>query len=139
MPRVAELDRGRFPAPDQLVAQLRAAGFGEPVTERLQQTRAVTREEAIERLRGRFISTLALVSDEELDEGIARAERELPERFEGTLDWLLVARRAPGLERAALGREPQPERHERRAGDPSTVRRTRGRRSTSPARATAIA
>ena len=95
VPRVAELDRGRFPAPDQLVAQLRAAGFGEPVTERLQQTRTVTREEAIERLRGRFISTLALVSDEELDEGIARAERELPERFEGTLDWLLVGAERP--------------------------------------------
>jgi ubiquinone/menaquinone biosynthesis C-methylase UbiE len=96
VPRVAELDRGRFPEPDELRAQLLAAGFAEPVTERLQQTRAVTRDEALERLRGRFISTLALVSDEELAEGIARAERELPEHFEGTLDWLLVAAERPG-------------------------------------------
>ena len=95
VPRVAELDRGRFPAPDALLAELRAAGFAEPVTERLRQTRAVTRDEALERLRGRFISTLALVSDEELDEGIARAERELPERFDATLDWLLVAAARP--------------------------------------------
>jgi ubiquinone/menaquinone biosynthesis C-methylase UbiE len=95
VPRVAELDRRRFPAPDELVAELRAAGFAEPVIERLRQTRAVTRDEALERLRGRFISTLALVSDEELNEGIARAERELPERFEATLDWLLVAAERP--------------------------------------------
>jgi ubiquinone/menaquinone biosynthesis C-methylase UbiE len=95
VPRVAELDRGRFPAPDALLTELRAAGFAEPVTERLRQTRAVTRDDALERLRGRFISTLALVSDEELDEGIARAERELPERFDATLDWLLVAAARP--------------------------------------------
>ena len=95
VPRVAELDLGRFPEPDELVAGLRTAGFDEPVTERLQQTRSVTREEAIERLRGRFISTLGLVSDEELAQGVARAERELPERFEGTLDWLLVGAERP--------------------------------------------
>jgi ubiquinone/menaquinone biosynthesis C-methylase UbiE len=95
VPRVAELDRGRFPAPDALLTELRAAGFAEPVTERLRQTRPVTRDDALERLRGRFISTLALVSDEELNEGIARAERELPERFDATLDWLLVAAARP--------------------------------------------
>ena len=95
VPRVAELDRGRFPEPDELLAQLETAGFAEPVSERLRQTRIVAREEALERLRGRFISTLALVSDDELSEGIARAERELPERFEGTLDWLLVAAERP--------------------------------------------
>jgi ubiquinone/menaquinone biosynthesis C-methylase UbiE len=95
VPRVAELDEGRFPPQDVLEAELRAAGFDAPLVERLRQTRPVTREEAVERLRGRFISTLSLVSDEELAEGVARAERELPERFEGTLDWLLVAAERP--------------------------------------------
>lgn len=95
VPRVAELDRARFPAQDALAAELRDAGFTEPAVERLRQSRPVTREEALERLRGRFISTLALVEEDELAEGIARAERELPERFEGTLDWLLVAAERP--------------------------------------------
>jgi len=95
VPRVAELDRARFPAQDELTAELRGAGFAQPAVERLRQSRPVTRDEALERLRGRFISTLSLVGDDELAEGIARAERELPERFEGTLDWLLVAAGRP--------------------------------------------
>ena len=50
----------------------------------------LTRAEALERLRGRFISTLHLLDDEELADGVARAERELPATFESTLDWLIV-------------------------------------------------
>jgi ubiquinone/menaquinone biosynthesis C-methylase UbiE len=96
VPRVAELDRGRFPGRDVLAPELQAAGFADPVLERLRQTRSITREEAVERLRGRFISTLALVSDDELAEGVARAERDLPERFDATLDWLLLAAERPG-------------------------------------------
>jgi hypothetical protein len=96
VPRVAELDEGRFPPQDVLEAELRGAGFAGPVVERLRQTRKIARDEALERLRGRFISTLAVVSDDELAEGVARAERELPERFEATLDWLLLAAERPG-------------------------------------------
>jgi ubiquinone/menaquinone biosynthesis C-methylase UbiE len=96
VPRVAELDEGRFPPQEVLEAELRAAGFAQPVVERLRQTRPISREAAVERLRGRFISTLSLVTDDELAEGIARAERDLPERFDATLDWLLLAAERPG-------------------------------------------
>jgi len=90
LPRVAEIDRARFPGPERLVAALRAAGFAEPELRRLRQGVTLTRPEALERLRGRFISTLHLLDDEELADGVARAERELPATFESTLDWLIV-------------------------------------------------
>lgn len=90
VPRVAELDRERFPGPERLEAALRGAGFAEPEIRRLRQEVTLTRAEALERLRGRFISTLHLLGDEELAEGIARAERELPETVESTLDWLVL-------------------------------------------------
>lgn len=90
LPRVAELDHERFPGPERLAAGLRAAGFAGPETRRLRQQVRLTRAEALERLRGRFISTLHLLGDEELAEGVARAERELPETVESTLDWLIL-------------------------------------------------
>jgi len=95
LPRVAELDRERFPGPERLGATLRGAGFAEPETRRLRQQVTLTRAEALERLRGRFISTLHLLGDEELAEGIERAERELPARVESTLDWLILGAERP--------------------------------------------
>ncbi len=95
VPRVADLDRARFPRPEQVQAELEAAGFQAITLERLQQAVPMTREQALERLRGRYISTLQLVTDAELADGIARAERELPERFAGSLDWLLVGAARP--------------------------------------------
>ncbi len=90
VPRVAEIDRERFPGPERIGAALRGAGFAEPETRRLRQDVTLTRNEALERLRGRFISTLHLLGDEELAEGIERAERELPETVDSTLDWLVL-------------------------------------------------
>jgi ubiquinone/menaquinone biosynthesis C-methylase UbiE len=90
VPRVAEIDRARFPGPERLVASLVGAGFAEPEIRRLRQAVTLTRAEALERLRGRFISTLHLLSDEELAEAVARAEHELPEPVESTLDWLVL-------------------------------------------------
>jgi ubiquinone/menaquinone biosynthesis C-methylase UbiE len=94
-PRVAELDRARFPAPEPLLEELRAAGFPSPTARRLTQTGTLGRDEALERLRARFISTLHLLDDAELAEGVARAEHDLPEQFEATLDWLLVGAERP--------------------------------------------
>ncbi len=90
IPRVAEIDRARFPDPPTLTAALTAAGFAEPETRRLTLTKTLAREEALRRLRGRFISTLHLLTEEELAAGIASAE-ELPDEFETTLDWLVLA------------------------------------------------
>ncbi len=94
IPRVAEIDRGRFPDPEELTAAVTAAGFEDPDTRRLTLTKTLTREEALGRLRGRFISTLHLLTDEELAAGIADAEQ-LPDEFETTLDWLVLAAEKP--------------------------------------------
>lgn len=95
VPRVAEIDRERFPSPERLTEAVRAAGFTEPEAKRIRQATTLTRAEALERLRGRFISTLHLLREDEVAEAIARAERELPETVESTLDWLIL-----GAERA---------------------------------------
>ncbi len=53
----------------------------------------MTRERALERLRGRYISTLYLVDDVELAAGLAQAERELPSEIEIELHWAVVSAR----------------------------------------------
>jgi ubiquinone/menaquinone biosynthesis C-methylase UbiE len=92
-PRVAEIDRARFPAPEELAGELRTAGFAAPRERRLRQSARLSREEALERLRGRYISTLQLLDDAELHEGLARAERELPDELVHELDWVVTAAR----------------------------------------------
>jgi ubiquinone/menaquinone biosynthesis C-methylase UbiE len=94
-PRVAEIDRARFPDEPTLRADLAGAGFGAVVSRRLTERHPLTRDEAVARLRGRFISTLSLLADDELADGIARAGHELPERFEARLEWLVLAAERP--------------------------------------------
>ena len=47
-------------------------------------------EQAIERLRSRFISTLDLIPDEEYEQGLARAEAELPDTIRYNHEWLIA-------------------------------------------------
>lgn len=89
-PRVGEIDRERFPTPQELQAELAAAGFGEPRVRQLAQEAPVLREDALDRIRGRYISTLHLLEEDELREGLARAELELPAVIPSSLDWLIV-------------------------------------------------
>ena len=94
-PSLPAVDRARFPAPAALARELARAGFGEVGVRRLTQRRTVARQEALARIRGRFISSLALVGEEEYAAGLARAERELPEEVPSVLRWaVLAARRA---------------------------------------------
>jgi ubiquinone/menaquinone biosynthesis C-methylase UbiE len=90
-PSLLELDRARFPKPDELRLELAAAGLEPLQPERLLQHGSLSREDALERVRGRFISTLRLLPEGEFAEGLARAEAELPDRVEYELRWLLVA------------------------------------------------
>jgi len=93
-PSMEAADRARFPTADELTAEL--AGFAEVGVTRLSQTGSLTRETALERIRGKHISTFDLISDEEYDAGLERAERELPERVDYRVEWLVaVAVRAP--------------------------------------------
>jgi SAM-dependent methyltransferase len=84
-PSIREIDRGRFPTRAQLEAELPGARFV-PLT----QSALLTREQALERIRGGHISTFDLLDPDEVRDGTARAERELPETIETRLEWLLV-------------------------------------------------
>jgi SAM-dependent methyltransferase len=89
-PTLAEIDRSRFPRPDLLADELREAGFGAVRERRLTQTARVEREAALERIRGRYISTLQLIPDDEYATGLARAEHDLPDEVEYPLDWAIL-------------------------------------------------
>jgi ubiquinone/menaquinone biosynthesis C-methylase UbiE len=89
-PEVVEIDRRRFPDQNELADELCAAGFANIRFRRLAQNGRLARAEALERIRGRYISTLQLLSEQALAEGLARAERELPNIVEDEREWLVV-------------------------------------------------
>jgi SAM-dependent methyltransferase len=89
-PSVPEIERARFPSADALRLELAAAGFDTVEIERLRQHRQQTREHAVDLIRSKGFSTFDLLDPAEYDEGLARAEAELPERFESTFDWLIA-------------------------------------------------
>jgi ubiquinone/menaquinone biosynthesis C-methylase UbiE len=95
-PEVGEIDRRRFPRPDALEAELLEAGFAAARTTILEQRRSISRAAALERIRGRYISTLRLLDEETYAAGLARAERELPEEIESVLQWAVVTAEMPG-------------------------------------------
>jgi ubiquinone/menaquinone biosynthesis C-methylase UbiE len=88
-PSLAEIDRARFPTRDALEAELESAGF-DARTVPVHQRTSWSRGRVLERIRGRFISTLQLLSDAEFTEGLARAERDLPEHVESEQHLLAV-------------------------------------------------
>jgi SAM-dependent methyltransferase len=94
-PELLELDLARFPGADALSAELAAAELVPGASERLVQRAAVTREDALDRIRGRYISTLRLLPDDVFRTGLERAEAGLPERVDYELRWLLVAADVP--------------------------------------------
>lgn len=88
-PSLTEIDRARFPTREALEEELRAAGF-EPRVVPLHQRAVRSRDWVLERIRGRFISTLHLLGEEEFADGLARAERELPAEVEAEQHLLAV-------------------------------------------------
>jgi SAM-dependent methyltransferase len=89
-PTIARIDRERFPGETALAAELSAAGLPAVRFVRLSQHGALTRDAALERVRGRHISTFDLLDEEEIRTGTARAERELPERVEYDQEWSIA-------------------------------------------------
>jgi SAM-dependent methyltransferase len=87
-PSMETADRERFPTGDELTAEL--APFEEVRLIRLSQTGSLTREVALERIRGKHISTFDLIDEEEYRAGLQRAERELPERVDYRVEWLIA-------------------------------------------------
>jgi ubiquinone/menaquinone biosynthesis C-methylase UbiE len=88
-PSLAGIDRARFPTRGHLAEELLATGFDPEVTDVTLEAR-LDREQVLERIRGRFISTLQLLGEDEFAEGLARAERELPDRVEARQHLLAV-------------------------------------------------
>jgi len=90
-PSIREIDRARFPTETALREELQSAGFATPAFERITSAASIRREEALARLRGRHISTFDLLGEQEVADGIARAERELPDSVDVRLEQLVVA------------------------------------------------
>jgi len=89
-PSLERIDRARFPEPDAIVAELCAAGFASVELERLTQSAETSRQSALEKIRGKHISTFDLLGADEYEDGLARAERELPDRLSYSLEWLVA-------------------------------------------------
>ena len=92
-PSMEAVDRERFPTSDELEAELAGVGFGEVRLTRLSQRGSLSRADALERIRGKHISTFDLISDDEYEAGLARAERELSEQVDYRVEWLVVVAR----------------------------------------------
>jgi ubiquinone/menaquinone biosynthesis C-methylase UbiE len=89
-PSLERIDRARFPTPDELKSELRSAGFAEVELTRLSQAAEVSRDLALEKVRGKHISTFDLIDDEEYEAGLIRAERELPDPVRYSLEWVIA-------------------------------------------------
>jgi len=94
-PSMERVDRDRFQTAAELEAELGAFGFAQTELTNLSQRGTRTRAEALERIRGRHISTFDLISEEEYQAGLARAEQELPERFDYRVEWLVAVAHSP--------------------------------------------
>jgi ubiquinone/menaquinone biosynthesis C-methylase UbiE len=88
-PSMEAADRARFPTADKLQAELEGA-FAKVSLKRISQRGSLDRETALERIRGKHISTFDLISDEEYEQGLERAERELGERIDYRVEWLVA-------------------------------------------------
>jgi SAM-dependent methyltransferase len=84
-PSYPAIDRARFPAPHELADELRAAGFAEVRTVPLVEEIVHSRQAALEQLRGRFASSFALIPDDEYQDGLRRAEAEMPDPMRSEL------------------------------------------------------
>ena len=96
-PSLEGIDRERFATREELEEQLRGAGFSDVRLTRLSQSAVHDRESALERVRAKHISTLDLLDEAEYERGLARAERELPDRVEYRVEWLLAFAVRPPL------------------------------------------
>lgn len=87
-PSLEAIDKARFPDADQLRREL--ADFSSVELVRLTQSGTIDRASALDRVRGRFISPLQLLDDDEYANGLKRMEAELPEQNEYALEWLVA-------------------------------------------------
>jgi ubiquinone/menaquinone biosynthesis C-methylase UbiE len=90
-PSCVAVESRRMPTLEQLAGELDAAGLRPVVRRRVRTQRAMPREEALAKIRGRAYSTFDLLGEDEYRQGLERAERELPPRVDNVLGSLVVA------------------------------------------------
>jgi SAM-dependent methyltransferase len=76
-PSIAVIDRPRFPSVAVLSAELRRAGFDEPRVQIMQEPRQLDIADVVDRVRGRYISTLAMLPPLEYRLGLQQLEERL--------------------------------------------------------------
>jgi SAM-dependent methyltransferase len=97
-PSVRGIDRARFPAPEQLARMFGAAGMETVSVRPLTQRLSLAPDDVLERVRGRYISTLHLIPEEEYRDGLAQLEQDMSGRRDpvaAELLWALVTGRRP--------------------------------------------
>jgi SAM-dependent methyltransferase len=92
-PSVRQVDLDRFPDGPTLERELREAGFQEVRLVPFSQRAETSRESVLAKIEGRHISTFDLLGEEEIRAGTERARRELPDRVEYGLEWLVAVAR----------------------------------------------
>jgi ubiquinone/menaquinone biosynthesis C-methylase UbiE len=95
-PSIPAIDRARFPAPAGLLDELAGAGFADLVRRRVSVPVTSTAADVLERVRGRYISTLHLIPDAEYRAGLARLEADVAAGatdFAYSLEWCLLSGR----------------------------------------------
>jgi len=93
-PSIAAIDGARFPEPAILTEELGVAGFREAAVERISQPVSAEPRDVLERVRGRYISTLHLLPPAEYADGLARLEHDVAAgrgAFTYSLEWALVS------------------------------------------------
>ncbi|HEU0194603.1 MAG TPA: methyltransferase domain-containing protein [Gaiellales bacterium] len=93
-PSIPRIDRDRFPDPGALVAELRDRGFGAVDRRRISHSTVTPAADMLDRVRGRYISTLRLIDEDEYRRGLAELERDVEAgvgEFRQALEWCLIS------------------------------------------------
>ena len=93
-PSIATIDRPRFPSVDVLSAELRRAGFDEPRVDVIDEPRQMDIADVVDRVRGRYISTLTMLPPLEYRLGLQQLEEMLAQdrsiRLTQRSEWAIV-------------------------------------------------
>jgi ubiquinone/menaquinone biosynthesis C-methylase UbiE len=96
-PSIAVIDRPRFPTVDRMAKELGRAGFDDVRIELSQEPRIMTLAEVVDRVRGRYISTLTMLPPLEYRLGLQRLEEMLAQDHSMTLiqrsEWAILTAR----------------------------------------------
>ena len=96
-PSIATIDRPRFPSAAVLSAELRRAGFDQPRVQLIDEPRQLDIADVVDRVRGRYISTLAMLPPLEYRLGLQQLEEMLARdraiRLTQRSEWAIITAR----------------------------------------------